>query len=87
MRLKLILPWLSLSLLLLSPVLAQQVDADGSQVVAPPSLELLEFLADFGEVNDATFELIEYHARQDLEKDESGNSDDEQKIPEVADEN
>lgn len=85
MQLKLIFP--GLSLLLLSSAMAQQVDADSSQPAAPPSLELLEFLADFGEVDEATFELIEYHARQDLANDESGNSDDEQKIPEVADEN
>lgn len=85
MQLKLILP--GLSLLLLSPAMAQQVDADSSQAVAPPSLELLEFLADFGEVDEATFELIEYHARQDLASNENGNSNNEQKIPEVADEN
>ena len=85
MRLNIILP--GLSLLLLSSVLAQQVNADGAQAVAPPSLELLEFLADFGEVDEATFNLIEYHARQDLENVESGNSDEKQEIPEVADEN
>ncbi len=77
MRLNIILP--GLSLLLLWSALAQQTEADGSQAVAPPTLELLEFLADFGEVDGATFELIEYHARQDL-------ASDEQKIPEVADE-
>ena len=85
MRLNIILP--GLSLLLLSSVLAQQGNADGAQAAAPPSLELLEFLADFGEVDEATFNLIEYHARQDLENVESGNSDEKQEIPEVADEN
>ncbi len=77
MRLNIILP--GLSLLLLSSTLAQQAGADASQAVAPPTLELLEFLADFGEVDEATFELIEYHARQDL-------ASDEENIPEVANE-
>jgi hypothetical protein len=85
MRLKLILP--GLSLLLLSSALAQQANVDGSKSVAAPSLELLEFLADFGEVDAATFDLIEYHARQDQENDENGNSDDKQEIPEDTDEN
>lgn len=85
MRLRFILP--GLWLLLLSPVIAQQDNSNGSQAVAAPSLELLEFLADYGEIDEATFEMIEYHAERDLGKEISGNSDDQQKMPELTDEN
>ena len=33
-----------------------------------PSRELLEFLAEFSEVDDATYDLLEYHAESDLHK-------------------
>ncbi len=84
MQLKFILP--GLSLLLLSPAMAQQQSSVGSKVVSAPSLELLEFLADFGEIDEATFEMIEYHAGRDLENEEIGNSDDQHKMPESTDE-
>ena len=40
-----------------------------------PSLELLEFLAEFGDVEANTFDLIEYHARQDIGAGTSGPED------------
>jgi hypothetical protein len=33
-----------------------------------PSRELLEFLAEFSEVDEETYELLEFHAQRDLEK-------------------
>ncbi len=33
-----------------------------------PSLELLEFLADFGRIDPETLELLDYHARRDLQQ-------------------
>lgn len=33
-----------------------------------PSRELLEFLAEFSEVDEETYELLEYHAQRDLQK-------------------
>lgn len=33
-----------------------------------PSLELLEFLADFGRIDAETLDLLEYHARRDLQR-------------------
>ena len=35
-----------------------------------PSQQLLEFLADFGTIDNQTYELIEYHALQDSNKDQ-----------------
>ncbi len=84
MRLKFVLP--GLSLLLLSPAVAQQSGSVGSSAVSAPSLELLEFLADFGEYDETTFEMIKLHAEQDLEKDNSGNADDQINKPELSDE-
>ncbi len=42
---------------------AQQATASDPED-AYPSEQLLEFLADFGEVDEQTYELIEYHALQ-----------------------
>ncbi len=45
---------------------AQQYN-EGSN--APPlSLDFLEFLADFGSVDEDSYEIIKYHAEKDLEK-------------------
>jgi len=41
---------------------AQQTATDSNNDY--PSEQLLEFLADFGEVDEQTYELIEYHALQ-----------------------
>ena len=35
------------------------------EVTPAPSLELLEFLAEFGDIDAETFDVIEYHAQQD----------------------
>ena len=42
-----------------------------------PSAELLEFLAEFGELDEQTYELIEYHALRDLKPDTQGETEDE----------
>lgn len=54
-------------LLLLSPSLAQNTTSDVTQTDVYPSEELLEFLAEFGTIDEDTYELIEYHALQDSE--------------------
>ena len=41
-----------------------QDDAGKTQQPDYPSQQLLEFLADFGGVDEQTYELIEYHALQ-----------------------
>ncbi len=51
-------PSLILLLLLCPPLWADDAP--------PPSLELLEFLADFGDIDRQTLELMEYHAQKDL---------------------
>lgn len=61
---------LVLWLLLLSPAVAQE-----STDELYPSEELLEFLADFGDIDEETYELIEYHALQDTDKDQQEKSD------------
>ena len=35
---------------------------------APPGREMLEFLAEFGDTDDETFELIVFHAKEDFKK-------------------
>jgi len=44
---------------------AQQKSPATDPQVPTPSLELLEFLADFGDIDPQTLELLEYHARRD----------------------
>ena len=39
------------------------------------SLEFLEFLADFGDLDDQTYDLIEFHALQDEKKSTQESSD------------
>jgi hypothetical protein len=61
-------PWQSVILIIFSyglfnASLAQQTPETESNE-AYPSEQLLEFLADFGEIDEQTFELIEYHALQ-----------------------
>jgi len=46
------------------PVFAQETDNKG-HAEPYPSAELLEFLADFGGLDEQTYNLIEYHALQD----------------------
>lgn len=52
-----------LSLFILTTANAQQ--SDQQPATTQPSKQLLEFLADFGAVDQQTYELIEYHALQD----------------------
>lgn len=52
-----------LSLFMLTTADAQQ--SDQQPATTQPSKQLLEFLADFGAVDQQTYELIEYHALQD----------------------
>ena len=56
---------------LLPPAMAQQPTAREQL----PSLELLEFIAEFGALDDETFDVIEYHAQQDIEKQQAEQSD------------
>ena len=54
--------------LLASTALAQEV-------TPAPSLELLEFLAEFGDIDAETFDVIEYHAQQDAKPERSVDSE------------
>jgi hypothetical protein len=54
-----------LLLILLLPVMAQNSDEDSKHTKQYPSEALLEFLAEFGDVDEETFQLIEFHALQD----------------------
>lgn len=63
-------------LLLLSPVYAQDSAHDPAKNELYPSEELLEFLADFGDADDETYELIEYHALQDIKTKDQEKPDD-----------
>jgi hypothetical protein len=60
--------WIFACLLLLqfNPAQAQQ-DNEGNNT-PPLSLDFLEFLADFGSVDEDSYEIIKYHAEKDLEK-------------------
>lgn len=51
-------------LFMLPAALAQDATQQNS-AETQPSAELLEFLADFGAIDNQTYELIEYHALQD----------------------
>ncbi|MCP4432712.1 MAG: hypothetical protein GY806_17195 [Gammaproteobacteria bacterium] len=84
MRLILLLAGLILSVQLTA--VAQQNSAKSTRPTILPSMELLEFLADFGELDDATFEIIEFHAHRDLMDTESDRTVSKQQKPEVADE-
>lgn len=57
--------------------LAQQTPADDASTEDYPSQQLLEFLADFGDVDEQTYELIEYHALQRDRNKAQEKSDDE----------
>ncbi len=50
-----------------APAGAQQKSPPPPAGDEPPSLELLEFLADFGAIDEQTWQLLEYHAQRDLE--------------------
>jgi hypothetical protein len=49
-----------------NPAQAQQ-DNEGSNT-PPLSLDFLEFLSDFGSVDEDSYEIIKYHAEKDLKK-------------------
>jgi len=58
--------------LLLSVVNQAYAQQDNESPEQPSlSLEFLEFLSDFGAVDESSYEIIEYHAQQDLEKSRS----------------
>jgi hypothetical protein len=61
-------PYFGLLLALLCWPAAAQPPAQG------PSLELLQFLAEFGDVDGETFDLIEHHAQQDQAQSEDPES-------------
>ncbi len=52
--------------ILLTALVCPQAGADDRPPIYP-SAELLEFLAEFGELDEETYELIEYHALRDGE--------------------
>jgi len=58
--------------LLLCSVYAAAIAADDpaprTDPPPAPSLELLEFLADFDRIDPETLELLDYHARRDLQQ-------------------
>jgi hypothetical protein len=58
---------------MLIPVLNQAYAQQDNESSEPPSLslEFLEFLSDFGSVDESSYEIIEYHAEQDLAKTKS----------------
>jgi hypothetical protein len=60
--------WIFACLLFLefNPAQAQQ-DNEGSNTPPPLSLDFLEFLGDFGSVDEDSYEIIKYHAEKDLE--------------------
>lgn len=58
-----LLPWLLLIASASLPAAAQEQEP----ARAYPSAELLEFLADFGNVDEDTYDLIEFHAIRDME--------------------
>ncbi len=69
--------------LLAIPAYAQQ---GGDKTTVKPTLELLEFLAEFGEIEDLTFEIIELHATKDLGSGKGDNSARKQQVREQTNE-
>ena len=58
--------WIFACLLLFECNMAQaQQDTEGSDAPSV-SLDFLEFLSDFGTVDESSYEIIEYHAEKDL---------------------
>lgn len=58
--------WIFACLLLFECNLAQaQQDNEGGNP-PPLSLDFLEFLSDFGSVDESSYEIIEYHAEKDM---------------------
>ena len=57
---------LGLWLFLISPVSAQNSQHESEPSATYPSEEMLEFLADFGDIDNETFDIIEFHAQQDI---------------------
>ena len=55
---------LTVGLLYLTPAQAQQPGANDATILRP-SVELLEFLAIYGELDEETYDILEYHALQD----------------------
>ena len=75
-------PWQSVLGILLSGWLVSTSHAQSTVLDEPtqqpyPSESLLEFLADFGAVDEQTYELIEYHALQRDSQQPKEKSDDE----------
>ena len=72
-----LLPGLCLLLYATVTLAEEATDTNSSAETAQPSAELLEFLADFGDVDEQTYELIEYHALQRDRNKAQEKSDDE----------
>jgi len=69
--------WLTLVFCLGPNALAQQ-QTDDEDKQQYPSEQMLEFLADFGDIDEQTYELIEYHALQRDRKSDSQESPDDE---------
>lgn len=58
--------WIFACLLLFKSNMVQaQQDSEGNNP-PPLSLDFLEFLSEFGSVDESSYEIIEYHAEKDL---------------------
>lgn len=59
---------IALVFLLLLPdlVAAQSQDSAADAIDTPASQEMLEFLAEWGSIDDETWELLEHHALEDV---------------------
>jgi hypothetical protein len=58
--------WLSLPLLSLAANADDQDNSPSEDEI--PDAELLEFLANYGDTDDETFDLIIYHGKEDLDE-------------------
>lgn len=70
-----LLVFFCLWLFLLTPTWTQSANHESGQARNYPSRELLEFLAEFGDMDEETFRLIEFHAQQDGKTAKQENSD------------
>ena len=62
------------TMILIASLFFPQLQADEAQQ-AMPSKALLNFLADFGEVDVTTYDLIEFHALRDVQQEQPGHSE------------
>ncbi len=64
--------WLYTCLLLAVLNQAQAQQDNGDNKHPELSLEFLEFMSDFGSIDENSFEIIEYHAERDLAQKNAG---------------